>query len=681
MAGEVKVAVVSGQLATGTNFADFTKSGFGAVKACIVIVGQDGTDDTSVGSQSRMSIGFSDFTNQFCIVHQDEDASAKVDCDALKSNTKVFYILDAAANIIHDGTASSITDGVRITNTSGTGSSQPFVTVIMFGGADLAVSLQRSAINSSQDGTATITHSGFTDGNDKLIFFIGSDISGEDSASSGINNSFGVCHATGSDSGGWTLVQRCMGWASDHGSNDGAPSATVNTDQVLSMITEAGAQDWSLEVTALSNSGGTWTVTTRDNGAGAGMEVYSLALDLDDRSAKVGHVTAPSSGTSWSPSVSLGFTPQYVGLGLAPYTIPDTIYSGAGAGALGISSNTGSGEETFHAWYNEDGAATTNTNNLFKSQAIYLHNDSASLLLFDISHSSFDSGGWTYTITKETGTGQDWFYWAIEEAAAAGEVIVAAQGSYSLTGQAVNTLWKHKIDAAQGAYVYTGQAAITSRGFKTIGAQGSYILTGIAALFPRTHVIAGDQGSYSLSGQASNLLWNHLMEAAQGAYNLTGFAATTSISITIVGAQGSYTYTGFAANLLWKHLVEAVQGSYALTGIAANTRVGFTMDAAQGSYNLTGLDALFPRAHVIVGTQGSYILTGQAVNLLYNRLVAAAQGDYILTGFDATTFVTSAETLTAEQGGYILTGQPVDFIFSGVAGGIYKPVYRPRRRS
>ncbi len=417
MAGDVTVAVVSGAIsAISGGTADFIKTDFGTPKACIVLISFDATDNTSVSAQSKISIGFSDFTNHYCITHQDEDASAKVDCDALKSNTAVAVVLDAGGSVDRSCTASTVTDGVRLTNDAQGGNAW-FATVIMFGGADLAVSLQSSAINSSQNGTATVSHSGFTDGNDKLIFFIGSDISAEDNANTGINNSFGVCHATGSDAGGWTLVQRCMGWASDHNATEGAPSAIISTDRVLDIITEAGTQDWGLEVTGYSNSGGTWTVTTRDNGSGSGMEVYSLALDLDDRSAKVGTVVGPDNLGDWTPSVSLGFTPQYVGLGLNILGNLNTIFSSSGAGPLGISSNTGSGEETFHGWYNEDNAATTNTANVFRSQAIFYHNHTQTLIS-DFAHSSFNSGGWTYSRTAGADLStEEFIYWTIEEVA------------------------------------------------------------------------------------------------------------------------------------------------------------------------------------------------------------------------------------------------------------------------
>jgi hypothetical protein len=419
MAGDVKIAVVGRALAeSSTGTADFTKVGFGTPEACIIIATLDITNDTSVFDESIASIGFSDFTSDYCIAHQDDNSSSKVDCDAYKSNTYSYYLFLASGTVRKRGTASAITDGVRLTNSLGTFVS--FATVIMFGGADLAVSLQSSAINSSADGTATISHSGFTDGNDKLIFFIGSDISGEDSASSGINNSFGVCHATGSDGGGWTFSQRSIGWASDHNATEGAPHAEITNDRVLNIITEAGGEDWGLEVTDLEHTTDTWEVTTRDNGAGAGMEVYSLALDLSDRSAAVFDTTLPTSGATWSPSLSLSFIPQYVGLGLTGLsTISDrsvggTIASDATAGPMGISSNAGSGEETCHSFYNAYNTVTTDTANLFRSRVIDFRDDDTATVEQDHSHLSFDSGGFTTTINTVNGSADIIMGWAIE---------------------------------------------------------------------------------------------------------------------------------------------------------------------------------------------------------------------------------------------------------------------------
>ncbi len=452
MAGDVKVAVVSGAHDRSTaQTTNYVKSGFGTPKSCIVIQTSDTSDGTTVLAQSKISIGFSNFTNDFCISHQDEDNSAKVDCDAIKSNTKCFLLLGTDGSELSGGTAGVITDGVGLTNTLGNLGTDPFTTVIMFGGADLTADVVELGVNSSVD-TAEITNVTWgADGNDKLMFFIGTDITGMDSASSGIGNSFGVCHATGTDAGGWTFVQRCMGWASDHNADPSSSATTMNTDQCLSIIKEDTTQDWSLEVTAIDHDPtDNISVTTRDTGAGSNMECFALLLDLDDRSAKVGSVDSPTTGSSWAPSVSLGFTPQYVCLGLTGLTAENNIGNAeTNTGQEGISSNTGTGEETCHSWYNQDFAGTTITNNLFRSRAIDLRTSDVATVRQDHSHSSFDSGGWTYTVnTENEPTGRKWFYAAIEEAADSGNTadIPPPKATLSLEPYTPEMLQAHNVE-------------------------------------------------------------------------------------------------------------------------------------------------------------------------------------------------------------------------------------------
>lgn len=410
MAGQVKVAVVSGAISSsGTGTADFTKSGFGTPKACIVLLSFDTSDDTSVATESKASIGFSDFTNHRCITHQDEDGSAKVDSDARKSATKAYVLLTVAAAVDIDGTASAIGDGVRLTNTTNGSTSAAFATVIIFGGSDLKVSLDSVSVPSAPEGTQVTT----TGIDQDLVFFIGADISGEDSSSSGVNNSFGIAHIDTSDHA--TFVNRCMGWASDHNNTVGSPGSVMRNDRSLKMLTETAGDDWGIELTGATSTA--YTITTKDVGAGAGMECYALALDLNDRGSKIGSVDSPTSGATWTPSVTLGFTPQYVGLGLTHAQVEGTIEADEDAGGLGISSNTGTGEETFHGWYNEDASLSANTNNNFRSRVIDFRNDDVTVLVHDHSHSSFNSGDWTYTInTENETTARKWFYWSIEEA-------------------------------------------------------------------------------------------------------------------------------------------------------------------------------------------------------------------------------------------------------------------------
>ncbi len=411
MAGQVKVAVVSGVISTSpTGTADFIKAGFGTPLACLIFLSFDAADDAAVAAQGRTSEGLSDFTNHRCISHQDEDGSAKVDSDARKSPTRAYVLLDIAGAVDIDGTASSITDGVRLTNATNVSGSAVFATVVMLGGADLQASLD-SILLGNGVGLTTVVTTGFPQG---LVFFLGTDISGEDSSSSGINSSFGVVSISGDQA---TIINRCMGWTSDHNSTIGAPSSVIRNDRCLKVLTEAGADDWGVELTAATAT--SYTVTTRDVSPGAGMEVYALALNLDNRGSKVGSIDSPTAGPTWTPGVALGFIPQYVGLGVTHAQAEGTIEADEDAGGLGISSNTGPGEEAFHGWYNDDGGANADTANNFRSRVLDFRNDDTSVIVHDHSHLSFNSGDWTYTINTENETiARKWFYWAIEEASA-----------------------------------------------------------------------------------------------------------------------------------------------------------------------------------------------------------------------------------------------------------------------
>ena len=511
MAGDVTVSVQSALLAASTTgTTDFTKTDFGTPKACLIIVTSDDNDGTTPFAQDMVSIGFSDFTNDYCLVHQNEDAQTKVDADAMRSNTFSYHIFDNGGTVLKEGTAGTITDGVRLTNSAG--SSQMYATVVMFGGADLAVDTAESAVNATVNLTADISHTGMVDGNDKLAFFLASDITSPDNASTGAENSFGVCHITGSDSGGWTFVQRCMGQSIDHNNTNAIMHAVVTTDRVIDIITEAGVQDWGIEITAFSNSGGTMTMTSRDVGPGSNMEIFSLILDLDNKKGAVGNVDSNASnnasytgdgatdldflvtadtitrttgswiddgykvGTNisitgsvsnngstsvtgvadlvlstggalttetnvaatvsqnnadpgdWVVDESLGFTPQYVGLILSGIDAgsEDTILYNTNptgsTGAWGISSVAGSGEETCHSWYDQTAVGTTNTNTMFKSQAIYfLRHDAGATFRWNISSfTSFDSGGWTYDnpSVDQRILAMTYIYWTIEGASA-----------------------------------------------------------------------------------------------------------------------------------------------------------------------------------------------------------------------------------------------------------------------
>jgi hypothetical protein len=131
--------------------------------------------------------------------------------------------------------------------------------------------------------------------------------------------------------------------------------------------------------------------------------------------SEIGSIDSPTASGNWSKT-GLPFKPQYVGLAVNNIDAESTIKGDGQAGALGMSHNTGSGEEACLSWYDEDGTASVNSNSMFKSQAILLQDDGVTGDTYDLSHSSFDDDGWTYSqVGTPSGTASKWIYWAIEE--------------------------------------------------------------------------------------------------------------------------------------------------------------------------------------------------------------------------------------------------------------------------
>lgn len=274
------------------------------------------------------------------------------------------------------------------------------------------------------------------------------------------------------------------------------------------------------------------------------------------------------------------------------------------------------------------------------------------------------------------------------EAASGSYTLVAAQGSYSLTGQAAGLRASRSLTAAQGSYSLNGQAATLRKSYPLVAAQGGYSLGGQAAGLRVDRSLTAAQGSYALTGQAASLSYGKQLVAAQGSYSLTGQAAALRLARVVSAAQGSYSLTGQAANLIAARTLAAGQGTYALGGQAANLFAARRLTAAQGGYSLTGMaagllysggsptliagmgsyaltgqDAGLRRAAVLTAAQGSYALTGQAAALVFGKTLAAGQGAYTITGQAA--ILRTARLLAAETGVYTLTGEPANLFTTG----------------
>lgn len=92
-------------------------------------------------------------------------------------------------------------------------------------------------------------------------------------------------------------------------------------------------------------------------------------------------------------------------------------------------------------------------------------------------------------------------HFALRPAAGGGsDTITADIGSYTVTGNAADTLYDRVMSAEAGSYSISGLAAATGQGFSSPVEAGSYTLTGNAAVLTRDHVMPAVAGSYAVTG-------------------------------------------------------------------------------------------------------------------------------------------------------------------------------------
>lgn len=211
--------------------------------------------------------------------------------------------------------------------------------------------------------------------------------------------------------------------------------------------------------------------------------------------------------------------------------------------------------------------------------------------------------------------------------------ITAAQGSYSVTGNA-QTLFNEK-----ATYAGRGAPKLFSPGLnKGFKPQLS---------FPPV------QTGASLS-----------LTASQGTYTVTGVSTTVNSSRSVAATKGNYVVTGVAATPNAGRSISATQGTYAVSGKPQTLNRGIVLTATQGSYTLSGATVTLPRDRSLIAAGGAYNLTGTATGLSRGRTVIAGPGTYTVTGNAQATPVTLSIPTTA--GSYSITGVPVTLAYTTI---------------
>lgn len=269
----------------------------------------------------------------------------------------------------------------------------------------------------------------------------------------------------------------------------------------------------------------------------------------------------------------------------------------------------------------------------------------------------------------------------------AGAGIVAARGTFTLTGQAAGLLHKYTLTAAQGSIAWTrNDATLSKSNARAISAAtGTFTRTGQAVGLLWGHKLTAAYGAVALTGQAATLngaglgrsgsrAWlpslsslldttsgTYLIQAAKGAFTLTG-QAINAVGPRLLGANtGLFNVVPGATSLLGPKYLTAAYGTFALEG--AETLIDAQVTAARGAFVLSGQAVTLTRvgaARTLAAGNGSFIRTGQSVNLLWGHKLALAQGSFTETG-QAVAFFRGHPPITAAVGSFTETGEAVLF--------------------
>jgi hypothetical protein len=200
-----------------------------------------------------------------------------------------------------------------------------------------------------------------------------------------------------------------------------------------------------------------------------------------------------------------------------------------------------------------------------------------------------------------------------------GSILAAAQGNYTLTGNAVGLYYR--------GYGVGAPAPLPSMGFllttATSGVRNPAPIPSLSSLFGGVHayVLTCAQGTYTLTG--SEVLADYQVTLAKGTYSLTGQDVALKPARNLQITAGSYGVNGQSVNLVRAIKMLISQGTYTLTGQAVNLRYasGKTLVAFSGSYTLTGNDLNLLRTYRMSLGSGTYTQTGQSINIIYTERV------------------------------------------------------------
>lgn len=270
---------------------DCTSVGFGTPKAAYVW-GTRGTANGTAVSIAGLFLGSFDGAgaHQLSYGFTSDNNLATSDTGSVTDANSAYITLNNAHVQDGDCTASTITDGIRLTCADGAPSAYQ-VNVLLIGGSGVSNVFSGTATGSgTQNNTTAVTSPSFTP--DLIIGM---------TAYSNVGSRMSIGFATLES--GPTIVQKALGWNDNDNQGTMAVAARVASNRWLTNPIGLGT----LELTSFDANG--FTVTTRD--AATSIPFQYLAIKFSGLAFKLGTSTFPAS-TGAESITGIGFRPQLV---------------------------------------------------------------------------------------------------------------------------------------------------------------------------------------------------------------------------------------------------------------------------------------------------------------------------------------------------------------------------------
>jgi hypothetical protein len=108
----------------------------------------------------------------------------------------------------------------------------------------------------------------------------------------------------------------------------------------------------------------------------------------------------------------------------------------------------------------------------------------------------------------------------------------------------------YELIAAFGTFVLTGQSAIITSVRKMVAALGTFTLTGEDSILNRGRMLIAGFGSFNLTYQNVVAIFGRIMTAAYGTFTLTGEDSLFVKSVNLIASTGHYVLSGQALHFL-----------------------------------------------------------------------------------------------------------------------------------